>query len=168
MTVQNSGGVSIGAATDPGIGGLYVNGATITLNGLATDATHTDRTVCQDTTAKTLFFGSGAAGICLGTSSAKFKHDIAPLVAGLDQIEKLQAVSYRLNTDFGDHDHLLYGFTAEQGATALPDLVGRDTQGQPQTFDYMGVVPVLVRAVQQLKADNDDLRKEIRKLGASR
>lgn len=165
MTVQASGGLSIGAATDPGIGGLYVNGATITLNGLATDATHTDRTVCQDTTSKSLFFGSGAVGICLGTSSERFKHDIVPLIAGLEQIDRLQAIAYKLNADHGDPDKLLYGFTAEQGANVLPDLVGRDVSGRPQTFDYMGVVPVIVNAIKQLKADNDNLREKIRATG---
>lgn len=164
MTVQGSGGVSIGATTDPGIGGLYVNGATVTFNGLATDATHTDRTVCQDTTSKSLFFGSGAAGICLGTSSARFKHDIKPLSVGINELMRLEAVSYKLNADHGDPDKVLYGFTAEQGATVLSQLTGFDASGRPQTFDYMGVVPVLVRAVQQIKADNDSLRVELSQL----
>lgn len=161
VVFKASGGLSIGATNDPGTGGLFVNGATITFNALGSDATHTDRTVCQDTTSKSLFFGSGAAGICLGTSSERFKHDIRPLDVGLKQIESLKPVSYELNADHGDPDKVLYGFTAEQGVTVLPQLVGLDSAGNPQTFDYMGVVPVLVKAVQELKADNDNLRAEI-------
>jgi hypothetical protein len=113
--------------------------------GMTTDATHTDATVCIDTSTRGLYFGSGTAGICLGTSSPQFKHDIAPLDVGLDQIMKLEAVAYKLNADHGDPDKLLYGFTAEQGGKALPALAGVDEQGNPNTFDYLGVVPVLKR-----------------------
>lgn len=126
--------------------------------GITTDATHTDATVCEDTTTHQFYFGSGTAGICLGTSSSRFKHDIRPLEAGLEQIAALEPVAYRLNADHGDPNKLLYGFTAEQGGKVLPALTGEDAEGKPNTFDYIGVVPVLVNAVKQLKAENDDLR----------
>ena len=102
--------------------------------------------------------GSGTAGICLGTSSARFKHEIAPLDAGLDQIMKLQAVRYKLNEDHGDPNKLLYGFTAEQGGTVLPALAGVDNEGKPNTFDYLGVVPVLVKAVQEQQKEIERLK----------
>ncbi len=124
----------------------------------ASDATHTDSTVCVDSSSGQLYKGSGTIGICLGTSSARFKHAIEPLAAGLDQIMKLEPVAYKLNADHGDPDKLLYGFTAEQGGKALPALAGVDQEGKPNTFDYLGVVPVLVKGMQQLKAENDSLR----------
>jgi len=130
----------------------------IKMPSLVTDATHADRSVCQDSSSGQIYFGSGTLGICLGTSSARFKHDIAPLTAGLDQIMKLEPVAYHLNADHGDPNKLLYGFTAEQGSKVLPALGGVDAGGKPNTFDYLGVVPVLVKGMQQLKAENDNLR----------
>lgn len=124
----------------------------VTLGTLASDATHTDATVCRDTTSGTLFAGSGTIGICLGTSSARYKTNIASLGAGLSEIMKLRAVSYNLDRAHGDPEKTLYGFTAEQGGEVLPDLMGRDGSGQANTFDYMGVVPVLVKAIQELNA----------------
>lgn len=154
-------GVIIGAGTtDPGANNLIIGGV-ITVSGITTDATHTDATVCEDTTTHQFYFGSGAAGICLGTSSLRFKHDVAPLRAGLDQIMALQPVSYRLNADHGDPKQLLYGFTAEQGGTVLPDLMHRDVEGRPNTFDYLGVVPVLVRAIQEQQTEIIDLKRRL-------
>lgn len=154
-----SGAVTIGGTSNT----TNLNSATITATNLATDATHTDRTVCQDTTSKSLFFGSGTAGVCLGTSSARFKHNIADLTKGLDQIMNLRPVSYEYNADHGDPNHVLYGFTAEDMDKALPQLVGLDSEGKPNSADYLGVVPVLVKAIQEqqkeitsLKAANDN------------
>lgn len=146
-------------------GGAGTNSLSLTSGGLVelpqigSDATHTDATVCEDTTSHALYAGSGAAGICLGTSSIRFKHAIEPLRAGLPQIMALEPVSYHLNADHGDPSKKLYGFTAEQGGKALPDLVGLDTNGRPNTFDYMGVVPVLVKAIQEQQAEIDALKR---------
>ena len=165
MTIQNSGGLSIGATTDPGAGGLYVNGATITLNGLATDATHTDRTVCQDSTSKSLFFGSGAVGICLGTSGAQFKTAFAPMMAGLDEIAKLNLQNYRYRAGYGDDGaHVQYGLTAQDVETVIPDLVRHNSRGETINYDWGALVFVGFRAIQQLKAANDNLKLEIEDL----
>jgi hypothetical protein len=155
-----SGAVTIGGTSNT----TNLSSAAIKMANLPTDATHTDRTVCEDTATFQLYFGSGTLGICLGTSSARYKHDIAPLDAGLAQIAALKPVKYKLNADHGDPNKLLYGFTAEQGSKVLPALSDKDAEGKPNTFDYVGVVPVLVKAVQELKADNDNLRASIRKL----
>lgn len=133
------------------------------VSGITTDATHTDATVCEDTTTHQFYFGSGTAGICLGTSSARFKHDLRALDTGLEQIVALEPVAYHVNADHGDPNKLLYGFTAEQAGKVLPALVGEDAEGKPNTFDYLGVVPVLVKAMQEqqkeiaaLKVANDN------------
>ncbi len=137
------------------------SGNLVSLPQIGSDAAHTDSTVCQDTTTHALYSGSGAAGICLGTSSERFKHGIAPLAVGLSEIMRLQPVRYYLNPDHGDSEHLLYGFTAEQGGRALPDLMGRDSEGRPNTFDYLGVVPVLVHAIQEQQAEIEALKTRI-------
>src|SRR6185312_8678404 len=58
-------------------GGQMVN------SHLTTDSTHTTATVCEDTTSHQFYFGSGTAGVCAGTSSARFKTAIGALTYGL-------------------------------------------------------------------------------------
>lgn len=126
------------------------------------DAGKTDTAACLDSTTFQLYTGSGTLGVCLGTSSERYKHGIANLNVGLNEIMGLRPVSYYPNEGHGDPNKMLYGFTAEQGVAVLPQLAGLDDHGRPNTFDYLGVVPVLVRAVQELKADNDNLRAELK------
>lgn len=144
--------------------GDIVTGATMTIGTLASDATHTDATVCRDTTTGLLLAGSGTIGICLGTSSARFKTDIEALKAGLPEILALKAITYKLDKDHGDPKKQLYGFTAEDGGKVLPDLMGLDAGGKPNTFDYLGIVPVLVKAMQEQQAQIDKLTQRLASL----
>lgn len=129
-------------------GNLAIGGTTITA-ALGTDAATTNNTVCLTTTTNVMTKGSGAAGICLGTSSERFKTSITTLEPGLKEILSLRPVSYYTDAEHGDATRKLYGFTAEQGGSVLPELMRTDAEGRPNQFDYMGVVPVLVKAIQQ-------------------
>lgn len=147
---DDSGDAAITAAA------LTATTAFMYFTGLSTDSGIADSTMCVATTSGQIYKGSGVAGICLGTSSIRYKHDIKPLTAGLNEIMGLRAVSYVPN----NQDKVLYGFTAEQGGTVLPQLMGRDSEGRPNTFDYLGVVPVLVRAIQEQQKQIDELKSE--------
>ncbi len=126
------------------------------LSPLTTDATHTDASVCMDTTSKQFYFGSGSLGICLGTSSSRYKRDIQDQDYGLAEVLGLKPISYRYREDSGmDPNHEVYGFTAEQTYTVAPKLVGLDAQGRENSVDMVGMIPMLVKAVQQLKAEID-------------
>jgi len=139
------------------------NPGLLTLNSqmavtLGTDSGQTaTSTVCMDTTSHQFYFGSGTGGICKGTSSERFKDGIAPLTAGLNEILKLSAVSYTMKQEYGDPSRILYGFTAEQMYSVLPDLVWLDKDGRPSSVDYLGVTIVMARAIQQLTARVDAL-----------
>lgn len=151
VRINASGGVSIGATTDPGTGGLYVNGATITLNGLATDATHTDRTVCQDTTSKSLFFGSSGIGVCLGTSGRQFKHIEGPMKAGLAEIAALPLWDYHYRAGYGDDGaHLMRGPTAQDVEKVIPDLARHNARGETINYDWPSLFFVSLKAIQEL------------------
>jgi hypothetical protein len=138
----------------------YTTSAGLTV-ATSSDTGLTTRTLCEDTTSHIVYFGSGAAGVCAGTSSLRFKHDVVALDAGLSQILALEPISYKLNADHGDADHTLYGFSAEQGGTVLPKLMGKDASGAPNSFDYVGVVPVLVKAIQEQQAQIDQLKRQL-------
>lgn len=162
--VLKTGGTGAGAtAKNAMVTAIAIKGATqlVQLPAITTDSGKTDATICEDTTNHALYSGSGTLGICLGTSSVRFKHDIAPLAAGLPEIMRLRPVSYKLNADHGDPNKTLYGFTAEQMQPVLPKLVGLDDKGLPNSADYLGLVPVLVRAVQQQQVEIEALKKQI-------
>lgn len=133
-----------------------------TLTGLATDVTHTDRTVCQDSTSKALFFGSGALGICLGTSGRQFKTAFVPMEAGINELMGIKFHNYRYLDGFGDNGaRLQYGTTAQEVEAVMPDLVGHSKDGATINYDSGALLFVGLRAIQQLKADNDSLRLEL-------
>lgn len=129
--------------------------------GITTDATHTDATVCEDTTTHQFYFGSGAAGICLGTSSLRFKTDVHPLKPGLRQIVALEPINYRYKPGYGG-DGVKYGFAAEQVEQVMPELVGHDKEGRPNSVDWAGIVPVLVKAIQEQQREIVALKSRLR------
>jgi hypothetical protein len=97
----------------------------------------------------------------------RYKHDIKPLKSGLAEIMKLDTVSFFFNQGYGDNGATeKYGFTAENMLKPLPKLVNLDAEGKPSTIDWSGLLPVIVNAIKELKADNDNLRAQIRKLSA--
>lgn len=135
----------------------------VSLNSITTDAGHTTATVCVDTTSKTTFQGSGTVGICLGTSSRQFKRDITPLTLGLTEINSLLPVSFNYLKGYGDDGvRRQGGFLAEDVYKTIPSLVGLDKEGKPQSVDYMGLVPLLVNAVQEQQKQIDALRQAIK------
>lgn len=146
-------------------GGLSVAGATWTntlaVPGIASDAATTDNTVCVSSTG--LFLkGSGTLGICLGTSGAQFKTAFAPMVAGIDEISRIKLWNYRYKDGYGDNgERVQYGPTAQDVEKVLPDLVRHDEKGTPINYDIGAFVPIALHALQQLKADNDNLRSEM-------
>jgi hypothetical protein len=66
-----------------------------------------------------------------------------------------------LNADHGDPNHELYGFTAEDMQKVLPKLVGLDKSGRANTADYVGLIPVLVKAVQEQQGEIADLKRQL-------
>lgn len=162
LILQTAPAGTTGSAQNAEVTAFSINSAGLLANPTITsDATRTDASVCEDTTTHAFYSGSGTLGICLGTSSARYKHDIAPLTVGLLQIMRLRPISYYLNADHGDPMHLLYGFTAEDMQTVTPALVGLDKSGRPNTADYVGLIPVLVQAIQQQQVEIDALRVRI-------
>lgn len=100
------------------------------------------------------------------TSSAAFKNDIAPLAQGLNELLKLEPVSYVWNDQApaearGKHD---LGFIAEDVANILPDAIGRDADGKPAGIDYSRITVLAVKAIKEQQAQHEADRALIRTL----
>jgi hypothetical protein len=167
LNVSSNNATSINTGTSTGLVtiGNASNTAKTVIANLGSDTGQTDDSVCA-TSAGVLYFGSGTLGVCLGTSSVRYKHGIQDLQPGINEIMSLKPVSYYLNADHGNPNKQLYGFTAEDMIKVLPKLVDKDKSGKPNTADYLGVVPVLVHAMQQQQEEIASLKAELTKADA--
>jgi hypothetical protein len=108
---------------------------------------------------------SGLAGHFVGTVKANFfdnssdlrlKHDVNESTYGLEAVQSLRPVSYQWN-DRDDGVHL--GFIAQDVREVIPELVsvspGADTM---LSVNYDGIIPVLVKAIQEQQEQIDALR----------
>lgn len=154
LSRSGAGVLQIGTTSKNASGSLNLTNITvsgsITNSGITSDAGLTDATVCEDTTNHKLFAGSGTLGICLGTSSIRYKRDIVPMIDGLVQIEALKPVNFFYKAGYGDGGvREQYGLLAEDVVGVLPKLTGMDNEGKPNSVDLLGMVPILIKAVQQ-------------------
>lgn len=139
------------------------SGTSIVLSALPSDAATTNNSVCVTTTTGVLTKGSGTLGVCLGTSSLRYKEKVEPLKLGLVDVLKLQPRSFYYKKGYGDDGvKMQYGFIAEEVVTSLPSIVGIDKEKKPSTVDYMAMVPMLVQAVKELNEEVTNLRGRIK------
>ncbi len=149
--------VEVNNGTPGTLGALKM--ATLTATTLATDATHTDNSVCVDTSTGLFYKGSGTVGICLGTSSARYKDVIKPLGNSLMQIAALSPKTFRYRKGYGDGGEKdQVGFLAEDVVKVVPKLVGLDQDGKPNSVDLVGMIPLLVKAMQEQQTVIECLR----------
>ncbi len=96
---------------------------------------------------------------CFGftnSSSASFKKNVTPLAQGLQDLLKLQPVSYEWNDAApaqvrGQH---AMGLIAESVADVLPDAVTRDESGKPEGIEYSRITVVAIQAIKQQQAQH--------------
>lgn len=124
--------------------------------------------------------GCGGNRAWYNASDERLKKDIVPLSddEGLDAIMQLNPVHYKWR-DRAAEDQTEMGFIAQEVEQVLPELVGigpdteitsedgaKETIEDAKSMSYATVVVPLVKAVQQLKAENDALRARLEKLEA--
>lgn len=115
--------------------------------------------------------GCGGNRAWYNASDVRLKKDIADLdpEMGLNAVMKLRPVTYHWR--MGDTKKTELGFIAQDVEQILPELVGKGPDAETVTDDgtkekvtnvralsYGSFVVPLVKAVQELKADNDNLR----------
>jgi hypothetical protein len=133
--------------------------------------------VCVDTNSD-----NNASSCIANESDARLKRNIAGLAYGLDTLMRLRPVSFEWRHDdpdvlkhydlvsrFADRPHSI-GLIAQEVQAVVPEAIGAETVGDDEVqylqLDYDKLVPVLIKAVQELKAENDGLQARLEALEA--
>ena len=153
LVLNNSGG-NVGVGTAGPTAKLDVNG---TVRVATLGANPPANTVC--------FSAANVLGTC--ASDARLKHNVRYLQesAGLDAVMKLRPATFQWQD--GD-ERLMAGFIAQETQAAIPEAVHKASGSEFLSLDTAAVLSYAVRAIQELKADNDKLRSDIERLKASR
>lgn len=125
-----------------------------------TAASGTPSSICQNAATKEITVN---AALTCTVSGRQFKHDINPIeVSALDLIRGIEPSSFIYN----DSTIPRWGFIAEQVAS-VDRKFGDGWDGDaPKSIDQNAILAVVVKALQELKADNDNLREEVRQRAA--
>jgi hypothetical protein len=91
-------------------------------------------------------------------SDYRLKDEIEPLTYGLNEISNLNPVTYFWKNDTITKKR--FGFIAQEVQPYIPELVGQDLSGyyNLNTFD---LIPVLAKAIKELKAEVDALKARL-------
>jgi len=96
------------------------------------------------------------------TSDHRLKYDIRPTAFSVDDLMRLQVRDYTFKTDATNTPQT--GFIAQELHEIIPQVVavgGADPAVDPWQVDYGKLTPFLVKAVQDLKAENETLKAEL-------
>jgi hypothetical protein len=100
------------------------------------------------------------------TSDKRLKKNIDGVENGLELISQMNPVKYNWNSEQdGDQKHL--GFLAQDMEKLVPEVVVKDTKkdgSEIYGLKYAELIPVLVKAIQELNEKNEELVKRIQQL----
>ena len=103
-----------------------------------------------------------AAGTAL-TSDVRLKRNIKPLTNSIEQILKLNPVSYEKKINLSSNDYSIKenGFIAQEIQKVLPDLVkeGKD-KDKLLSVNYTALIPVLTKSIQEQQQQIASQQKE--------
>ena len=96
------------------------------------------------------------------TSSSKYKNSIINYDKGLDIVNQLRPVYYKGNNN---GDTVFAGLIAEEvHELGLTEFVQYAEDGTPDALAYQNMTALAFKAIQELKAQNDDLQSQINEL----
>ena len=117
--------------------------------------------VYDNTTASAANVNVDSSGILQrSTSSLKYKKDVADYTSGLTAVLSLRPVFYKSKHDQDAHRYA--GLIAEEvHSVGLTEFVQYDDDGSPDALAYGNMIALAFKAIQELKAENDDLRTRL-------
>jgi hypothetical protein len=100
----------------------------------------------------------GSGDIRPASSSLRYKNSIENYSKGLDELNKLNPVTFKYNGE----DIINAGFIAEElDSLGLNEYVYKNSDGQPESIRYETMVALLVNAIKEQQQQIDDLEKKV-------
>jgi hypothetical protein len=97
-------------------------------------------------------------------SSARYKRDIRDMGHASDALMKLRPVTFRYKED--PRGELQYGLIAEEVARRYPELVGRGSDGRPESVHYLSLISMLLNEVQKQARENAKQAEQLKQVSA--
>lgn len=98
----------------------------------------------------------------LNVSDARLKKNIANLNYGLPAVMKMHPVQYDWIDNYEEVKKI--GFLAQELKQIIPEAVAGDETKENLAVNYIEIIPVLVKAIQEQQQQIERLRKEVYKL----
>jgi hypothetical protein len=98
----------------------------------------------------------------INTSDARLKAQIKPIGYGLKEVMQMNPVSYHWKENPSGPANL--GFLAQDMQQIVPETVYDPGSEGPLGMKYSELIPVLVKAIQELKKENEQYRERLEKL----
>lgn len=97
------------------------------------------------------------------SSDIRLKNVISECTYGLDTVGKMTPIVYSLKSDDEESAKPRLGFSAQEMESLVPEVISKDPQGY-LGIQYSEMIPVLVKAIQELKTELDEAKAEIQAL----
>jgi hypothetical protein len=110
------------------------------------------------------FSGNVTAAAFLYSSDARLKTNVLPLSSGLADVMALRPVTYDWK-DISMGQGTQLGFIAQEVQQVVPEVVHTDSKGM-ESIDYIKLVPILTKAIQEQQAQIAQQQQEIDQLKA--
>jgi hypothetical protein len=179
MTIAGqTGNVMIGTTSDNGnklqvYGNVMATHSTAGSNGLLSNNTSNSTSygwynagngnfVLTNSNVANVGYFTMSSGAYTATSDINKKKDIELSTLGLVEILKLSPKTYRFKTEDDTADKTV-GFIAQEVKDIIPNAY-KEAEMPDETFiglEYTAFIPVLVKAIQELKAEIDELKAKI-------
>ena len=161
-----------------GVSGTPSNALTIFKDGrMGLDSADTNVEVTHLLTLPNInsaFGGQGRANAWTTYSDSRIKTEQRPISYGLREIMRLQPRAYTQHSGCMEHGTFVcedekggsaptIGFIAQEVEQVIPEAVQKpqDPANQLYGMDYEKLIPVLVKATQELKSENDTLKAQL-------
>ncbi len=117
----------------------------------------TDNSISNGTSAKRWSVVYAVNGT-IQTSDFRLKKNIQPLQYGLSEVLKMRPVRYDWKDNSGTNK---VGLIAQEVQAIVPEVVVGDSTKENLGMNYAELVPVLINAIKELKAELNETKKEL-------
>jgi hypothetical protein len=152
-TTTLNGAVTVGSTLN--VSGNTTLTGTLNVSGNTTLTGNVGIGLAPSATYKLDILGTARASLFTTTSDYRIKEDISDVIN--EGVDELQPVKYKNKLN----NKLEYGFIAHQVQDIFPEMVQGEKDGEEyQSINYLGLIPIMVHEIKQLKEEVRNLKRK--------